>query len=540
MRKIALVFPPQWDPRQPPLAPAVLASCLERAGAQVEVFDLNLRFYRRFLAGTAADHPEAEEMLLKRYLDPGVLKDVGEFRAVSDQIQTIFNRRCAESGAGELFWDGWKGPWSPDHSEHWRAILTDPERWPAAGWLREELRGVCSGNPDFVFVSAIADTQVAAALATASLLARENPSCRVILGGDAFAYRQSILGNFPWLFDSCAAIGIGDGEPVAEGIAGGRPIADIANLFCRRPDGGFSSVPSQFGELQGVNPTVFSTGFSRYLCPEIVVPVETARGCPWGLCSFCIHPNRISPDQGVFREKPVSEVMREVEWFVDRGFRSFFFIDEAILPARLELLAERISARGLPIRWICYSRLDGRHSDRIFRKARAAGCRKIFFGFETAAAHLLSRFRKGTEPATQKRVLTAAGAAGIAVHLFLMTGFPGETRDDQYATGEALREILPCHDPFSFTYDLFPLWAERETELFAQPWEFGTALRERPGADAAYQFRLELPETDRLPLLKYDEYLGDLVRSVYGHAPGLRDLHLSQDSLHLLLMAARD
>ncbi len=216
-------------------------------------------------------------------------------------------------------------------------------------------------------------------------------------------------------------------------------------------------------------------------------------------------------------------------------------MDEAIPPARLADLSRMIPGLSRPVSWIAYSRLDQGHSAEELQNARKAGCRKLFFGLESASERILKRFGKGITVAGARKVLMDAGEAGIGIHLFLMTGFPGESIEDQDATTEFLRTILPRLDPFSFSFDLFPLWAERETPLFADPKRFGAnGILRSADDDLAYQYRLEASPGTGRPPLRFLEAVTDTVVGAFGGRDGLHTIRFSQDSLHLLMIESNE
>ncbi|OIP29763.1 hypothetical protein AUK22_02780, partial [bacterium CG2_30_54_10] len=602
--RAALIFPPQWDPRQPPLGIPVLAGVLGHAGAEVRVFDLNLSLYRKLIRPSIPGG--IEDVLLAQLLDENLLQDAEQYLRVTGEIQKIFDTRFDPRGSFRLFWDTCAGPLSPGISGHWRRAFADPAGLPFLDRIAPEIAAIESWNPDMVCFSIISDTQILFSLALAGTLRKRLPAARLVAGGDAMAYRLSLLSGQEWLQAAFDGIGLGDGEPfLADFVAGVFPGLEsagaaamldtsessiIAQAFPRSPSAGtpttletsesrivtsvFPDSPSAglsgdvsgcvsgnvSGDLSGgvsgkpsrgrlllsdladsPQPTFDSLPLGDYLTPRLVMPVETARGCPWGRCAFCIHPVRGENGRPLYRTRPISAVARNLMDLYACGHRSFFVVDEALPPARLRDVSALFEALPRPVSWICYLRLDPGHTRETFELARASGCRKFFIGLETGSDRILERFHKGITSAVARRVLKDIAAARIAPHLFLMSGFPGETDGDRQQTLALLAEVLPFFDPFGFSYDLFPLTAELETDFLANPGNYGCETVARgPGNDLAYQFPIVTSRKGREEFAVFASRISALADSFLGTAFGLRHAGLAQDSLHLLLIEAHE
>ncbi|NLI79522.1 MAG: radical SAM protein [Candidatus Riflebacteria bacterium] len=579
MSRAALVFPPQWDPRQPPLGLAVLAGSLRAAGADVRVFDLNLALYQRLL--TPAVPGGIEEILKHRLLDPAGLADPPAYLRTSEELQRIFDSRLDPDGLSRLFWDTAGGPWSPASARDWQAVLTGRETPPAVRHLAPEITSLLDWNPDLIGLSVIADTQLGAALALAGRLRRARPGVRLVIGGDALTYRRSLLPALPWLREWVDVIGLGDGEPLLEALAtlpaaptvcpvssttgpgasgpalavlatnpgppsssqpSPRPVppGPLPNGLAWGADGAPAMGPTVLPDLGRLPPPAFDAlPLADYLTPHLVMPLETARGCPWGRCAFCIHPVRAPTGRPLYRPTPLDVVAAHVRSLFEAGHRRFFVVDEAVPPPRLRALADLFAALPGPVSWIAYTRLDAGHDRAGFDRARASGCRKLFIGVETGSDRLLARFHKGVDAARSRRVLLDAAAAGLAVHFFLMTGFPGEEAADRQATIDLLADVWPAFDPFGISYDLFLLSGERDTDLLADPTAFGwEGPTPCPHQELAWQFPVAAGPAAAAAWSDFRRRLDDLADRVCGPAWGLRHAALAQDSLHLLLLEA--
>lgn len=537
--RAALIFPPQWDPRQPPLSPAILAGVMQRAGADTRVFDLNVALYRHLLQSTV--NGEIGRFLLQKLLDPKNLADAQNYLRISLEAQKIFDSEFDPAGRARLFWDACGGLPSVNSSDGWKLAVEQSEKLPFIRHLAGELAEIMRWAPEFIGFSIISDTQLPASLALAAFMRKHLPTAKIVFGGDALTYRRSVLADQVWLGSIIDAVCLGDGEPFVAAVAAGMSSAGSPNSLNWEVSGRCCDVHQSLHDFSKANPADFSAlPLHDYLTPHLVMPVETARGCPWGRCAFCIHPVRAASGRPLYRPRSMTDVAEEIKRLFAAGHRRFFIVDEALPPSRLRELADVFAALPEPVFWIGYARLDAGHTGEGFWRARAAGCLKLFIGLETGSDRILARFNKGVDGAQARRVLHDVAAAGLAVHTFLMTGFPGEDASDRQATLDLLADVWPAFDPFGVSFDLFALTGELETEMVADPPAFGWEGPKSDGRnDLAWQFPLLAGPTAAESLAGFRAELHSLADRVLGRTFGLRHAALAQDSLHLLLLEAR-
>ncbi len=166
-----------------------------------------------------------------------------------------------------------------------------------------------------------------------------------------------------------------------------------------------------------------------YLTKELIIPVKASSGCPYRQCAFCTH------HQGAaYKEQDLEIVERAIS---ESGAKAIFFIDDLIPTPRLMKIAEMIAP--LSITWAAQLRptkdLLGR-----FDVLYESGARAIFWGVESGSGRVLRLMRKGTAPGDVAAVLKESHEAGIRNTLFIMFGFPGETKQEFLETIEFLKE----------------------------------------------------------------------------------------------------
>jgi hypothetical protein len=539
--KIALIFPPQWDPRQPPLCIPTLAGALKPKKHDVRAWDMNLALYRSILFQQSRS--ARSQRLIKQYLNPRTLSDHKKFGELSNEVENLIDKRYHPRDALSLNWDSHldEGP-SEDESRNWRRAIKRPNDFPFYRRVRPFIGEVAQWMPELVCISTNSDTQIFGGLSIASAIRSKLPQAKIIVGGQALRARHDLLLHHDWLFETIDGICISHGEPTLLSLAHRTPLPDVPNILWydgMRVRRSKKIEPVRFTSTY--QPDFSAIRLGQYLSPHIVVPVETARGCSWSRCSFCGHPGIELNFRNRYTPRPLSNVLREVQVHVSNGHSRFFFVDEDIPYDRFRALSTGLAKIKGNLSWICYLRSEHKHNISTFRLARRSGCLKVFIGLETGSKRLIRLHRKGTTPEITKRIILDANKAGIAVHLFIIVGFPDETEADRKATDELLQDVLPYIDQFGFTYDVFPLTAELGTPLYSNVKSFGGAGIEKPVTlDLCYEFSVNPSNPDEhIKYCKNETRINFVIKNHLKKHDGLHKLDSLDDSTHLLLIEGR-
>jgi len=243
---------------------------------------------------------------------------------------------------------------------------------------------------------------------------------------------------------------------VIDGIISGEgeiPLLHISKLtdwrgFCHTPNMSYwkdgkiinnaPSVPEDMDQL----PTPDFTDFDlyRYLCPEPVLSLMTARGCPWRRCVFCTHHRSYLR----YRQRSLERVINDIKYLNDtHDVRLFNLLDEMIPPARFRKLAKKIISAGLDIRYSAYGKPVKNFDGQTLKTIHDSGCRLILWGLESASQRILDIMKKGTKIKDVEKVIRTASETGIKNLLFVMFGFPGETEDEFLCTISFLQRNTP-------------------------------------------------------------------------------------------------
>lgn len=212
-----------------------------------------------------------------------------------------------------------------------------------------------------------------------------------------------------------------------------------------------------------------------YYTPEPVVPLISSRGCYWRRCTFCDH---FASYAGTYKTQSISRCVAEIEHHVKTiGARHFTFVDEMISAKRFKKIGEEIQERALDIRYFALAKPTPDFTQEILDFMYETGCRCIYWGLEAGSERLLALMDKGNTVESSSNTLRRATKANIRNHLFLIVGFPSETREELnetvkfiydhadnadkiLANGYVLKRGTPIHDQME-TFGIKTIYKQR-------------------------------------------------------------------------------
>lgn len=205
-------------------------------------------------------------------------------------------------------------------------------------------------------------------------------------------------------------------------------------------------------------------------------------GCPYS-CTYCAII-RVKP----FKMRSPKAVVDEMEECYQKyGIREIDFFDGVMLfnKKRAVEISKEIKKRGMDLYWSCRSRVD-LIDEEVLKEIASSGCRRIFYGIESANPKVLKAMNKYIPTEKIKEGIRLTKKYGIRPLGFFMIGCPGETRQTVKETVRLAKELKLDYSQYSRTI------AKPQTD-------FDRMVIEKTGRDYWRDFILGKVGEERIP-----------------------------------------
>ncbi len=489
---VLLIFPPLWlRPLHPYCSLPYLSGFLQARGIGVSQLDLNLVYHRHYLREETLERIRSELLKLAdqepgaRALRQTAMLHVPREKDIQEAVSILTGKLegFLDLPTYRKAWEVVDGAIAQVNAYHrvglaWaNGDLTSSRARGAWEDLRAFFADELASRPSpagVLGISLVASTQVSHGREIAAIARELFPDVRVVMGGAqvtcAAPYLEECL---PW-FRGADWLVTHDGEEALEAICRGEDLAHTPNSIAlvngcphrspiTRPMDIGSTPPPSYKELP----------LGDYLSPTRVLYIQGSRGCYWAKCTFCpIH--RLSLQYQARPGRMVARDMAELQR--SHGVDHFYFVDEVLSPAFLRQLGAAIKDLRLTVHWTGEARLEKRLERGLLRELRSAGCCKLFFGLESGSARVLQRMNKGIDLKTASRVVRECFLEDIAVGLFCIIAFPGESRTDLMATVGLILDHRPVLDRPGLSIDFTPFRLFRPARIAESPRAFGITI----------------------------------------------------------------
>lgn len=196
-----------------------------------------------------------------------------------------------------------------------------------------------------------------------------------------------------------------------------------------------------------------------YFTSEIVLPLKTTSTCYYQQCSFCSHHNKRKYEE--FSLEDLEQTIKESKC------KYFFIVDDMIHKKRLLELGKIMKKHDA--KWMCQLKPTKDLDKQTLEELNSCGLDFIIWGFESASNRILDLMKKQTNKTDMAEVIKDSKAAGIKNILFVMFGFPTETKTEFMETLDFLKDNQSNIDLISTS--VFGL--QKDTPTYRHPEQFG-------------------------------------------------------------------
>jgi hypothetical protein len=321
---------------------------------------------------------------------------------------------------------------------------------PFARFLEERMpedKGFC--DADCIGISIVYEHQIYHAIQFARWLKEQWPDKYVVFGGTAISqlYKYLIDKNeMQRFFSFVDGVVAGEGETAICQIADAGEVVPgmkVQNLITYDAANDRVHLPPHihYENVPALGKPLFRHPWNLYLAPERGINYSPTRGCYWNKCTFCDYGLNTSMPTSPWRERRVEQVIEDLRHAMDEcGARFCYFAVDVMSPSYLDRLSDALLDSGLGLRWGAEIRMERVFTPERCRKMAASGCVHVSFGMESGNQRVLDLIDKGTKIEYMGQTMKNFAEAGVAVHLFTFTGFPGETKEEKAESKRFIRE----------------------------------------------------------------------------------------------------
>lgn len=335
--------------------------------------------------------------------------------------------------------------------------------------------------------------QLLSSVALAKALKIRYPDIPIIMGGAGFEddIADEIMRNCPQIdYLHCGDAELSFPEMVRR-LYKGEPMRDLKGIMWR-DDGEviYSGRAPNFSDMNSTPIPDFDEYFyarkeSSYInyegARQVLLPIETARGCWWGEknhCTFC-GLNRSGME---FRAKDADNVISQLEALTRRyGIFHFNAIDNILAPEYSGKLFGRLAEANTDIR--IHYEVRPSISRAQLKEMRRGGLFSVQPGVESLSTHILKIMRKHTTGMRNLELIKWCTYYGIHNFYNILVRFPGETAEDYRIQCDVISKIAHLQPP----YAIVKARADRGSPMFFDP-ESQSITSLRPAACYEYIF----------------------------------------------------
>ena len=553
MKKVMLIFPPEWVPTAPYLALPSLAAVLRQNGIDTVLKDINVEMYDHiftpgFLLFVKSKIQERFKELKQNAAnlsaeDAELKQMLSDYQHIDLDYHIQKVGRAKEIMRSEEFYEVEKSEWALNA---FREVMeyVSVAYFPASiqfypiesnlnvyrPWVSEDLlkvpfdnkvnvyadicrqlvlRSIKREKPEVVGISIGTPVQLMSGITFATLIKEAFPDIHVTVGGniitrlkDEFAKKPHFFGK---AFDSIITY---EGEHalvwLVEALSGKRKMNEVSNLIYKDEEGQMHVNETYQERVDQLPPPDFDgMPWEKYFSPEKLVPYLGTRGCYWGKCTFCDHGAGYI-DQ--FRAKHAEQIVDELEYLKNKlNTKHFMFTDESFPPALFIKLPPMMVERELDIYWTTLIRFESQLLEpEIWDAAHQSGCRSLYYGLESANERIIKLVKKDTDIKAAKINLEQAKRVGIWSHVMCFYGFPSETEEEAEDTRRFLIENQ--HQIPSVEMYFFVLY--KNAPVMYQADEYKIDVTVNPEHDLAldYYYTPESGQTTEEAMSRYERF----------------------------------
>ncbi len=536
MKKVLLIFPPEWVPTAPYLALPSLTAVLRQNGIQVVQKDINVEAFEHYFTPEFFQFVENKikgrlKSLRAKQREAGLSDEESQLKEMLTQytfvdlpyhIEKV--QRAKEIVRSKEFYEVEKLEWALNSFREAMEYIS-ASYFPASinfypvesnlniyrPWVSEDLFkapydedvniyiDLCKQlvfptiekeKPDVVGVSIGTPVQLMSGMTFCQLIREKYPEIHVTAGGNITTrLKDEISKNKKFFEKAFHSLICYEGEhamvELVNALDKGTSLKEVSNLIWMNDSGEIHVNEKLHTEKVSELPVPDFDGipWHLYFAPEKIVPYLGTRGCYWGKCTFCDHGAGYI-DQ--FRAKHADQMVEELAELKSKtNAKHFLFTDESFPPALFKKLPPMMLDAGLDIYWTTLIRFESSLVEpEVWEIAAKSGCRSLYFGLESANERIIKLVKKDTDIDVAIQNLNEAKRVGIWSHVMGFFGFPSETQEE----AEDTRRFLIDNQDIIHSVEMYFFVLYKQAPVMKMQEETKITVQYDPNHDLALDF----------------------------------------------------
>ena len=288
--------------------------------------------------------------------------------------------------------------------------------------------------PKIIGFSVVFSNQVIPAFRMAYCIKKKHPDIHITMGGPFISLYFNEIKNHE-IFNIVDSLITGEGEIPLSMLSG--------ELSEKKPD--FNKIPGmiynangninhnkeavvlEMNESPAPDYNIFDLDNYLFGKEDMWLSFRLSKGCNWGKCAFCRTEHYFENCQKKAEKEFIYGQLKEV--VLSSGIRNINFSDESFDPVLMEYICSQLIKDNLKINWKAHTRIDKNMSRERCLLFKESGCTQISLGIESFNDRVLKIMKKGITERLVDEVLNNINGI-IPVNLYMMIGFPGETKEE--------------------------------------------------------------------------------------------------------------
>ncbi len=353
----------------------------------------------------------------------------------------------------------------------YKKIIKDKNNNIFYPFMETAAKKIIKETPDAVFILDDIEGQFIAAF-TLGVVLKEMGQKNIILFGNYIPLISNDIKSDKTFFEQYADFMIYENNPVVfeqmlEYISNKRDIHDVNNLLYTA---GGKIIENKYRVEKPLKFYLQDFEFikdSKYIFPEIILPLTITDGCYWGKCKFC------DLFSSKYTVKNIDGVIEEIKSYKKLyGARYFFLRDLSFSPDIAEKFADKLIKNKLDISYATFCRFEDKFDRKLLKLLHKSGVRCLNWGLESGSQKILDFMNKGIDLKTVSRILKDCYQIGIGNKISIIYGFPKETFEDFQ---ETVNFILK-HKKYIFSIGVHEFFLKQYSYIYNHIDEFGLRL----------------------------------------------------------------